>query len=113
MRCSNSLVFPAPLCPTRTTLRMSSGALAWGTGVLAEALALMSTRCRLTSAGTTRPAESVLLAHHAEPIRARILHQGLHPTGPVVPQARHQPRRRDDRGHRRRLRRRAGPVPTP
>src|SRR6185436_3983022 len=90
-RCSKRVVLPAPLCPTRTTLRMLPGSLACGAGVLAGVLALMATRSRLMSVRTTPARWSVLCAHHAEPIRARVHHQTPHATGHVVPAAGHPP----------------------
>ena len=49
--------------------------------------------------------------HHAEPIRARLLHQAADPGGRGAHPARHQPRRRHDHRHAGRLLRRPGLLP--
>ena len=49
--------------------------------------------------------------HHAEPIRARLLHQAADPGGRGAHPARHQPRRRHDHRHPRGVLRRPGLLP--
>src|SRR5689334_22658011 len=110
-RCSNRVVLPEPLWPTSTTLRRSSGRLGTGTEPTDAALALMTTRWPLAGVGTTPSRRSVLWAHHAEPIRASLLHQALHPRRPAAPAARRQSRHRDRRRHRGCLLRSPGLLP--
>ena len=80
------MVLPEPLWPTSTTLRSSSGRVGDGAGPADAALALMTTRWPLARASAQPPdaGGQYVWAHHAEPIRARLLHQALTPVARLL-----------------------------